>query len=181
MKVILLKDIKGTGKKDQIIEASDGFARNYLFPRKLAIEATGANLNAIETAKSAQSHRKEVEKKEAQELAKKMGEMSVDVYVRAGENGKLYGKVTNQEVADALKKHDQLPYDSVNDNACYNRQRAAQHMPEKQVFLLAFSKAANHAPSNNQQTGAADMRLIQRQRAYQAAHRPHKSPHRVGI
>jgi len=103
MKVILLKDIKGTGKKDQIIEASDGFARNYLFPRKLAIEATGANLNAIETAKSAQSHRKEVEKKEAQELAKKMGEMSVDVYVRAGENGKLYGKVTNQEVADALK------------------------------------------------------------------------------
>ena len=103
MKVILLKDIKGTGKKDQIIEASDGFARNYLFPRKLAIEATGANLNAIETAKSAQSHRKEVEKKEAQELAKKMGEMSVDVYVRAGENGKLYGKVTNQEIADALK------------------------------------------------------------------------------
>jgi len=103
MKVILLKDIKGKGKKDQIIEASDGFARNYLFPRKLAIEATGANLNAIETAKSAQSHRKEVEKKEAQELAKKMGEMSVDVYVRAGENGKLYGKVTNQEVADALK------------------------------------------------------------------------------
>ena len=61
MKVILLKDIKGTGKKDQIIEASDGFARNYLFPRKLAVEASNANLNAIETAKSAQSHRKEVE------------------------------------------------------------------------------------------------------------------------
>ena len=103
MKVILLKDIKGTGKKDQIIEASDGYARNYLFPRKLAMEASSANLNAIETAKSAQNHRKEVEKKEAQELAKKMGEMSVDVHVRAGENGKLYGKVTNQEVADALK------------------------------------------------------------------------------
>ena len=103
MKVILLKDIKGTGKKDQIIEASDGYARNYLFPRKLAVEASSANLNAIETAKSAQNHRKEVEKKEAQELAKKMAEMSVDVYVRAGENGKLYGKVTNQEVADALK------------------------------------------------------------------------------
>ena len=103
MKVILLKDIKGTGKKDQIIEASDGYARNYLFPRKLAVEASSANLNAIETAKSAQNHRKEVEKKEAQELAKKMSEMSVDVAVRAGENGKLYGKVTNQEVADALK------------------------------------------------------------------------------
>lgn len=103
MKVILLKDIKGTGKKDQIIEASDGFARNYLFPRKLAMEASAANLNAIENAKSAQSHRKEVEKQEAQELARKMGDMVVEVAVRAGENGKLFGKVTNQEVADALK------------------------------------------------------------------------------
>ena len=103
MKVILLKDIKGTGKKDQIIEASDGFARNYLFPRKLAVEASASNLNAIENAKSAQSHRKEVERQEAQELAKKMGEMTLEIAVRAGENGRLYGKVTNQEVADALK------------------------------------------------------------------------------
>lgn len=103
MKVILLKDIKGTGKKDQIIEASDGFARNYLFPRKLAVEASAANLNAIENAKSAQSHRKEVERQEALELAKKMGEMTVEIAVRAGENGRLFGKVTNQEVADALK------------------------------------------------------------------------------
>ena len=103
MKVILLKDIKGTGKKDQIIEASDGFARNYLFPRKLAVEASASNLNAIENAKSAQSHRKEVERQEAQELAKKMGDMAVETAVRAGENGRLYGKVTNQEVADALK------------------------------------------------------------------------------
>ena len=103
MKVILLKDIKGTGKKDQIIEASDGFARNYLFPRKLAMEASAANLNAIENANSAQSHRKEVERQEAQELAKKMGEMTLEIAVRAGENGRLYGKVTNQEVADALK------------------------------------------------------------------------------
>ena len=103
MKVILLKDIKGTGKKDQIIEASDGFARNYRFPRKLAVEASASNLNAIENAKSAQSHRKEVERQEAQELARKMGDMVVEIAVRAGENGRLYGKVTNQEVADALK------------------------------------------------------------------------------
>ena len=103
MKVILLKDIKGTGKKDQIIEASDGFARNYLFPRKLAVEASASNLNAIENAKSAQSHRKEVERQEAQERPRKMGDMVVEIAVRAGENGRLYGKVTNQEVADALK------------------------------------------------------------------------------
>ena len=81
MKVILLKDIKGTGKKDQIIEASDGFARNYLFPRKLAVEASNANLNAIETAKSAQSHRKEVEKEEAKALAKKIHAGNFRVYV----------------------------------------------------------------------------------------------------
>lgn len=103
MKVILLKDIKGTGKKDQIIEASDGFARNYLFPRKLATQASAANLNAIENAKSAQNFRKEAERKEAQEQAKKMGEMVVEISVRAGENGRLFGKVTNQEVAVALK------------------------------------------------------------------------------
>ena len=104
MKVILLQDIKGTGKKDQIIEASDGFARNYLFPRKLAREASAANLNAIENAKQAETHRKEVEHDEAVEQAKKMEAMTVEIAVRAGENGKLYGKVTNQEIADALKK-----------------------------------------------------------------------------
>ena len=103
MKVILKQDIKGIGKKDEIHEVSDGYARNYLFPRKLAVEASASNLNAIENAKSAQSHRKEVERQEAQELAKKMGDMVVEIAVRAGENGRLYGKVTNQEVADALK------------------------------------------------------------------------------
>ena len=103
MKVILKQDVKGIGKKDEIHEVSDGYARNFLFPRKLAVEASNANLNAIETAKSAQSHRKEVEKEEAKALAKKMSDMTVEIAVRAGENGRLFGKVTNQEVADALK------------------------------------------------------------------------------
>ena len=70
MKVILLKDIKGTGKKDQIIEASDGYARNFLFPKGLAREASAANLNAIENAKSAKKHREDVERAQAQEKAK---------------------------------------------------------------------------------------------------------------
>ena len=103
MKVILLKDIKGTGKKDQVIEASDGFARNYLFPRKLAMEANAANLNSIETAKKAQDHRKEQEKLQAMEYAKQLSAKQVTVQVRAGEKGRLFGKVTNQEIADALK------------------------------------------------------------------------------
>lgn len=103
MKVILLQDIKGTGKKDQVIEASDGFARNYLFPRKLAVEANAANLNSVETAKKALDHRKEQERKQAQEYARQLSEKQVTVQVRAGEKGKLFGKVTNQEIADALK------------------------------------------------------------------------------
>ena len=102
MKVILLKDIKGTGKKDQVIEASDGFARNYLFPRKLAMEANAANLNSIETAKKAQDHRKEQEKLQAMEYAKQLSAKQVTVQVRAGEKGRLFGKVTNQEIADHM-------------------------------------------------------------------------------
>ena len=70
MKVILLKDIKGTGKKDQIIEASDGFARNFLFPKGLAREASATNLNAIENAKAAQKHREDVERAKAEETRK---------------------------------------------------------------------------------------------------------------
>ena len=103
MKVILLEDVRGSGKKGDIINASDGYARNYLFPKKLAQEATSANLNAIERQKAAASHRFETEKQEALVLKNKFADMKVTVRVRAGENGKLFGTVTNQEVADALE------------------------------------------------------------------------------
>lgn len=102
MKVILLEDVRGSGKKGDIINASDGYARNYLFPKKLAQEATAANLNAIERQKAAATHRRETERQEALELKKKFAAMKVTVRVRAGENGKLFGAVTNQEIADAL-------------------------------------------------------------------------------
>ena len=104
MKVILLKDIKGTGKKDQIIEASDGFARNFLFPKGLAKEATAANLNAISNQKAAQQHRKDVERTEAEETAKKLAGKIVHVAARGAESGKLYGSVTAQEIAAAIGK-----------------------------------------------------------------------------
>ncbi len=104
MKVILLKDIKGTGKKDQIIEASDGYARNYLFPRGLAKEASATNLNAIENAKSAKAHREDVERRAAEEQRGKLAGKVVRVTARGAEGGKLYGSVTSQEIADALQK-----------------------------------------------------------------------------
>ena len=102
MKVILLKDIKGTGKKAQIIEASDGYARNFLFPKGLAREATATNVNAIRNAQSAQKHREEVERKQAQETASKLAGKIIRVSARGAEGGRLYGSVTSQEVADAL-------------------------------------------------------------------------------
>ena len=103
MKVILLKDIKGTGKKDQILEVSDGFGRNYLLPRKLAVEATSEALNSIEKSKSAAKHREDVKKNEAEQAARDLKGKTVTVRVRAGENGRLYGSITTQEIADALK------------------------------------------------------------------------------
>ena len=103
MKVILLKDIKGTGKKDQILEVSDGFGRNYLLPRKLAVEATSEALNSIEKSKSAAKHREDVKKNDAETAARDLKGKTVTVKVRAGDNGRLYGSITTQEIADALK------------------------------------------------------------------------------
>ena len=104
MKVILLKDIKGTGKKDQIIEASDGFARNFLFPKGLAREASATNLNAIENAKAAQKHREDVERAKAEETRKALSGKAIKIVARGAEGGRLYGTVTAQEIADELFK-----------------------------------------------------------------------------
>ena len=104
MKVILLQDIKGTGKKDQIIEASDGFARNYLIPRKLAKEATAEALNSIEKAKSADKHREAVKRAEAETTARELKGKVIQLTVRGGDNGKLYGAITNDQIAAALKE-----------------------------------------------------------------------------
>lgn len=104
MKVILLKDIKGTGKKGQIIEASDGFARNFLFPKGLAREASATNLNAIENAKAAQKHREDVERAKAEETRKALSGKAIKIVARGAEGGRLYGSVTAQEIADELFK-----------------------------------------------------------------------------
>ena len=104
MKVIFNVDVKGQAKKGELKEVSDGYARNYLLPRKLASEATADNINAHnlkEKAKAAQIAR---EKAEAQENAKKLSEITVTVRAKAGNGGKLFGAVTSQEISDALKE-----------------------------------------------------------------------------
>lgn len=111
MKVVLLQDIAGTGKKDDIINVSDGYARNYLFPRKLAAEATAQNLNDIKNRERAKEHRIAEEKKAAQELAKKLEGATVKLYAKAGSNGKLFGSVTAKEAAEAISAYTGTPID----------------------------------------------------------------------
>ena len=111
MKVILLKDIKGTGAKDQIIEVSDGFARNYLLPRKLAREATSEALNSIEKSKAAEKHREDTKKAEAEAKARELKGKIVQVTAKGGEGGRLYGSITVQEIADALKEQHGIDMD----------------------------------------------------------------------
>ena len=103
MKVILLNDIKGVGKKDEIINAADGYARNYLLPKKLAIEANTENLTKLNNKKEAASFKKDVEKQKAEELAKKIKGIMLKLKVKAGENGKIFGGITSKEISDNLK------------------------------------------------------------------------------
>ena len=91
MKVILLQDVKGSGKKDQIVEVSDGYARNFLLPRKLAREATSEALNAVERARSAEKHREAVRLAEAEEKSRALKGKVIQIKARGGEGGKLYG------------------------------------------------------------------------------------------
>ncbi|MCD7859618.1 MAG: 50S ribosomal protein L9 [Firmicutes bacterium] len=103
MKVILLQDIKGKGKKGQLLEVSDGYARNYMLPRKMAIEATPDAINTMRMTDKANQERVAREKAEAMELAKKLRAMTLTVTAKGGGAGRLFGSVTNQEIADALK------------------------------------------------------------------------------
>lgn len=111
MKVILKADIKGVGKKDEIINVSDGYARNFLFPKKLAVEATEGNVRVLEEQKAKEAEKKREEIKKAQELAKKISELTVNVYVKVGDNGKIFGSVTSKDIADALKSQHNIDID----------------------------------------------------------------------
>ena len=103
MKVILQQDVKGKGKKGQMIEASDGYARNFLIPKKLAVPATTDNINTMKLQEKAKQAQIEREKAEAREIVKKLESCVVKVSSKAGAGGKLFGSVTNKEVSDALK------------------------------------------------------------------------------
>lgn len=103
MKVVLLADVKGHGKKGEVVEASDGYARNFLLPKGLAKEATKGALNEVKGKNEAKAYHKEQEILAAKETAGKLEGGKVTISSKAGDNGKLFGKITNQNVADAIK------------------------------------------------------------------------------
>lgn len=104
MKVILLDNIKGVGKKDEVINASDGYARNFLFPKKLAVEANNENMNKLKAKKQSEQYKKDVEKENAQNISKQLNDIILTIKVKAGDNGKIFGGVTSKDISEELKK-----------------------------------------------------------------------------
>ncbi len=111
MKVILTADVKGHGKKGEMVNASDGYARNYLLPKGLAIVADKSAVTEMQSKQSAAAYHKEQEKKQAMELAEKIKEAVVSFKAKAGENGKLFGSITAKDVAEQLKMQCHLVVD----------------------------------------------------------------------
>ena len=111
MKVILLSDVKGQGKQGEIVNVSDGYARNFLFPRNLAQEANAQNLNSAQVRQDAAAHKKAVEKKNAEELAAQLADRGVTIQAKCGSTGRLFGAITNAEIAEALSAQTGLDID----------------------------------------------------------------------
>ena len=111
MKVILLQDVKGQGKKGQLIDVSDGYARNFLLPRKLAQEATADNINTMKMNDKALQEKRQKEREQAVALEKVLKAMTLTVTAKGGGAGRLFGSVTNAEIADALAKQHKIELD----------------------------------------------------------------------
>ncbi len=111
MKLILKADVKGLGKKESMVDVSDGYARNFLIPRGLAVEASSSNINVMNTKKEAEKNKKEKELQQAKDLAEKLKAINVVFKTKAGESGKLFGSITSKDVADKLLKDHKLDID----------------------------------------------------------------------
>jgi len=112
MKVILQKDVNGQGKKGTMVNVSDGYARNFLLPRGLAVEATADAMNAIKNKEAAEKRRIELERQAALALSKELPNKQVRIQMKAGANGKLFGSVTSKEIAEAMATQHSLELDS---------------------------------------------------------------------
>ncbi len=111
MKVILMQDVKGSGKKGDIVNVADGYARNFLLPKGLAVEANPTNLNIIQGKKEAFAHKKQIELETAKKLAERLKDITVVLKAKSGASGKLFGSITSKDIADHLKKEHKIAID----------------------------------------------------------------------
>ncbi len=111
MKVILRADIKGVGKKDQVINASDGYARNFLFPKNLAVEANAENMSKLKAKQDSNAFKKSQEKEEAERTAEKLSKILLKIKVKSGTNGKIFGGVSSKEIAENLETQYKIKVD----------------------------------------------------------------------
>ena len=111
MKVILTQDIKGVGKKDEVINANDGYARNFLFPKKMAVEANKQNMSLLQGRKDSANFKKEQDKEKANELKDKISKIMLTIKVKSGENGKIFGSITSKDISTELKKQHNIEID----------------------------------------------------------------------
>ena len=111
MKVILKQDIKGVGKTGEVINTSDGHARNYLFPRNLAVEANSHNMSELQAKKDGVKHQKQLNLEAAKKISEKLKEVTLKIAVKVGENGKIFGGVTSKEIAEKLKTEQKIEVD----------------------------------------------------------------------
>lgn len=111
MKVILKENVKSIGKKDEIKEVSDGYARNYLFAKNLAVEANAENLSKLKSKKESESYKRSQDKEEAKKIAEKLSKIKIEIKVKAGENGKIFGGISSKEIAEKLEKDYKIKVD----------------------------------------------------------------------
>jgi len=143
MKVILLQDVKGVGKKDQIVNASDGYARNFLFPQKLAMEATPGAVKGIEKMRKAEAEREAERRVQAMATAEALRGKVISMTVKTGSQGRLYGSITSAEVAAELKKQHGVEIDK-RDIKCENIRTVGDVAIEVRVYKDISAKMTVH-------------------------------------
>ena len=111
MKVILCADIKNVGKKDQVINASDGYARNFLFPKKLAVPADKGNMNKLQAKQEAKQYKKNLELEDAKKIAEKINQITLKIKTKSGNNGKIFGSITSKEIVQNLEEQFKIVVD----------------------------------------------------------------------
>jgi large subunit ribosomal protein L9 len=138
MIVILLKDVKGTGKAGDVVKVSDGYARNMLIPKGFAAEASDGNIRNLEKQKALVEEKKAAEYAKAEELAKKLSEVTVNIETKSGEGGRLFGSITSKDIADALKEQHKIDVDKRK----FAMDNPIKHVGESEVLIKLYHEVS---------------------------------------